>query len=179
MMHSTSLSNGAKIGIGIGAGIFGLLLIAALIFCIVGWRRRNRDLKHLSWINRRGTIKGRTELPGKEIRGEGVVEMGEGRRSVGIGPGVGVAGVGAAGGGNERPGSGEEGDRPWEGGESMHGAAADTETVSSADPGEGRLRPAASREDIVSPVSPMEATFPPTEIWQPEQRGGGHIGEAR
>jgi len=62
--NQNTLSTGAKAGIGVGVGLGGLLVLGAVAWCIVGYRKKDRDLRHLAWIERRGTVRGRTELDG-------------------------------------------------------------------------------------------------------------------
>lgn len=50
-----------------GASIGGLVGLGAIGLCVLGWKRRGKDLKHLAWIERRGTVKGRTELDAVEV----------------------------------------------------------------------------------------------------------------
>jgi len=87
----------------------------------VGWRRRGKDLKHLAWIERRGTVKGRSELEVREVgrarSGDGEAfaagGMEEGSRSLGtdttgivspVSPMEGSPGLGIA-----QPAAGERG----------------------------------------------------------------------
>lgn len=66
MVSKKGLSSGAKAGIGVAASFGSILLLGGLLLCVLGARRRNSDLGHLAWINKRGTIRGRSEAPGRE-----------------------------------------------------------------------------------------------------------------
>lgn len=78
-LETTALSTGAKAGVGAGVSFASILLLGAMTCCFAGWRRRSKDLKYLTWIERRGIMKGRVELAAPEVgdsRGEKAVEAG-------------------------------------------------------------------------------------------------------
>ena len=70
LTSKSGLSIGAKAGIGSAAGFAGVLILAIVAWCVLGCRRRDKDLGHLQWLEKRGVLKDRVEMDG-----QGRVEM--------------------------------------------------------------------------------------------------------
>lgn len=63
---SAGMSIGAKAGIGIAFGVLVVVVVGMAGWCVVGKRRRERDMDYLRWIEKRGVVGDRCELEGLE-----------------------------------------------------------------------------------------------------------------
>lgn len=74
-------------------------MLGALLLCVLGWRVRKRDLGHLQWIEKRGVVRGRTELDASEKTREVPSKMSNRETEVvDVGAGAGAAALASSGG---------------------------------------------------------------------------------